>query len=350
MRKVLLMSVMCLLLSTTPAWGTPQKKEASADSYLQIFMKSGIDCGVVIEDATHGDFGLPDPKKRDNWSKCSPAREVQKVRVGGGGAVRDGKRSDTYFAVNTRYQDPYQRRKEIQTDCLAGANPRGTTAMVRTLDADFYVVSVGGLGRDWADYALNVATQTLGGVLPCTFLATYPDYGKSMQPITSQTPSNKQIAPTPKPTTTKPTPEKTITCRIEGKSYKIVGVNPKCPPSGPTANSPRPTASPKATTSEADRNAKIGCSSFPAAIVRLQNASGSTYNKAVVSAQEASFYIIDAALLDFKYEGLRNAQKIIAQYVQDVGWGGKGYVGDINTVRTALATFNMACNSNLKIG
>ena len=102
--------------------------------------------------------------------------------------------------------------------------------------------------------------------------------------------------------------------------------------------------------SEAEKLKNRGCSAFPSAIIRLQNTTGSTYNKAVVSAQEASFHIIDAAQLDKKYDGLRNAQRIIAQYVQDVGWGGKGYFGDINTVRTAIATFNMACNSNLSIG
>jgi hypothetical protein len=105
----------------------------------------------------------------------------------------------------------------------------------------------------------------------------------------------------------------------------------------------------KPTISEADKLKDRGCNSLPGALVRLQNTTGALYNKAIVAVQEASFYIDNAARLDIKYEGLRNAQMIIGRYVQAVSWAGNGYSGDLNTVRTALATFNMGCNTNLTI-
>ena len=103
------------------------------------------------------------------------------------------------------------------------------------------------------------------------------------------------------------------------------------------------------TTSKADQIALVGCKTFPNAIVRLQNASGSSYNSALIAAQDASFNLVQAAGMDSKYQVLSNAQRIIIQYAQSVGWGGKGFSGDINTVRTALATFNSGCKANLSL-
>ena len=143
-----------------------------------------------------------------------------------------------------------------------------------------------------------------------------------------------------KPGTTKTVKGKQYACILKGKKLEWILVSGSSNSQG-DANQ---------TLSDADKLKNQGCRSFPPAIVQLQNASGSTYNKAFISAQEASFYINDAARLESKYQVLDNAQTIIAQYVQDVGWLGKGYFGDINTVRTALATFNSTCNSNLRIG
>ena len=346
-----------LCLSTTNVWGAPQPIEASADAYLELFMKSGIDCGVVIYDATHGDFGLPEANKKDTNSRCAPSSEIRTVRVGSKTDYREGMRSDTYLDISTKSWDPPSFKRSLETACKRGPDPKGTVVWRWTLDAKFTVVSQGGLGKGWADQAVKVVEDSLGGVDTCTILnahiAANPNFGKRVElpPTKGSVTSKPKVKATPTPTSKKTTAEKTITCQINGKPYKIIGIDPKCPPSGTTSKGSTPTPKPSASTiSEADKFMKQGCSSFPSAIVRLQNASGSTYNKAVVSAQEASFYIIDAAQLDSKYEGLRNAQRIIAQYVQDVGWGGRGYFGDINTVRTALATFNMACNSNLRIG
>ena len=99
----------------------------------------------------------------------------------------------------------------------------------------------------------------------------------------------------------------------------------------------------------ADKYASTGCKTFPSAIVRLQNASGAGYGQALIAAQEASFNMSWAGRLDSKYQVLSNAQFIIVQYAQAVGWGGRGYSGDVNVVRTALATFNSGCNSNLSL-
>jgi hypothetical protein len=143
-----------------------------------------------------------------------------------------------------------------------------------------------------------------------------------------------------KPGATKTVKGKQYACILKGKKLEWIFVS--------GGSNSQGDANP--TVSDADKLKSQGCRAFPPAIVQLQNASGSTYNKAFVSAQEATFYINDAARLESKYQGLDNAQRIIVQYVQDVGWLGKGYFGDINTVRTALATFNMACNSNLRIG
>ena len=106
---------------------------------------------------------------------------------------------------------------------------------------------------------------------------------------------------------------------------------------------------PAKTKSEASRMVATGCKSFPSAIVRLQNASGSSYNPAFIAAQEAAFDISQAGRLDSKFQILSNSQRIIIEYAQAVGWGGKGYFGDINVVKTALATFNSNCNSNLSL-
>jgi hypothetical protein len=131
-------------------------------------------------------------------------------------------------------------------------------------------------------------------------------------------------------------------CLVAGKKYQWTPIN-----------EPSKNASPsfKATpgTSEADKLVAAGCKTFPNAIIRLQNSSGSTYNSALIAAQEAASNITQASRLDGKYGILNNAQFIIIQYAQAVGWGGRGYTGDINTVRTALANFNSSCGSSLKL-
>lgn len=132
-------------------------------------------------------------------------------------------------------------------------------------------------------------------------------------------------------------------CLKTNKKFVWVSLNQSSPTNSSASSKP----SPAKTTSQADSFASAGCKTFPAAIVRLQNSSGSAYNSAFVSAQEAAFNIIQAAKLDSKYGILSNAQYIIIQYAQAVGWGGRGYTGDINTVRTAVATLNSECNSNL---
>lgn len=131
----------------------------------------------------------------------------------------------------------------------------------------------------------------------------------------------------------------TYACVLDGKKLKWV------PLAGGSSNK----SSPKPILSEADQYASTGCKTFPSAIVLFQNASGASYNKAFMAAQEAGFNLSQAGRLDSKYQVLSNAQFIIIQYVQAVGFGGRGYSGDVNTVRTALATFNSLCNSNLSI-
>lgn len=131
-------------------------------------------------------------------------------------------------------------------------------------------------------------------------------------------------------------------CLVSGKKYQWTAIN------GPTKNtSPSPNAT--KSISEADKLVATGCKAFPNAIIRLQNSSGSTYNSALIAAQEAASNINQASRLDGKYGILNNAQFIIIQYAQAVGWGGRGYTGDINTVRTALANFNSSCGSSLKL-
>ncbi len=177
-----------------------------------------------------------------------------------------------------------------------------------------------------------------------------------------------QLTPTPKaapPTTTRSTqssiegqscdrPGETksvgaskFACLIVGKKYLWTVLNQENP-SGSTRSN-EPSEKPTTTPSEADKLALAGCKAFPSAIVRLQNSSGSSYNPAFLAAQDAASKIALAARLDGKYGVLSNAQSIIIQYAQAVGWGGKGYLGDINTVRTAVATFNASCGSNLKL-
>ena len=134
---------------------------------------------------------------------------------------------------------------------------------------------------------------------------------------------------------------KVFTCiKLGTKLYWDNGVKP---------GSTNATTSATPTVSAADALVKSGCQSFPSAIVRLQNASGINFNPAFIAAQEAAGKISQAGSMDSKYASLSNAQRIIIQYAQAVGWGGSGYNGDINTVRTALATFNTSCNSNLSL-
>ncbi len=178
---------------------------------------------------------------------------------------------------------------------------------------------------------------------------------KKANPSKTTLASSKSTSPAPQPkssiagtTCSQPGLTKTsgnikFACLLVNKKYIWVSLN-----NSSTANSSSESKpSPSKTISEADSLASKGCKAFPSAIVRLQNTSGSSYNSAFVSAQEASFSISQAARLDAKYGVLSNAQYIIIQYAQAVGWGGRGYTGDINTVRTAVATFNSGCNSNL---
>jgi hypothetical protein len=140
-----------------------------------------------------------------------------------------------------------------------------------------------------------------------------------------------------KPGQTKTINGTTYACLITGKSSKWLFLGQPTTKQAPSSKS------------EADKLVASGCRAFPSAIVRLQNASGSTYNSALIAAQEAAISIAQASRLEGKYGVLNNAQYIIVQYAQAVGWGGRGYSGDINTVRTALATFNASCNSNLTL-
>jgi len=150
-----------------------------------------------------------------------------------------------------------------------------------------------------------------------------------------------------KPGQTKVEKQIKYACLIVGKKYRWTSL------SGPGSTEPNKgaTPSPSATssTSEADKLVAAGCKAFPNAIIRLQNSSGGTYNSALIAAQEAASNINQASRLDGKYGILNNAQFIIIQYAQAVGWGGRGYTGDINTVRTALANFNSSCGSSLKL-
>lgn len=104
-----------------------------------------------------------------------------------------------------------------------------------------------------------------------------------------------------------------------------------------------------ATTTEADSLKRSGCTSFPSAIINLQNATGSASSSALVNAQRASNFIVEAAMLDSKYQSLKTSQFIIIQYVQATNWSGNGFYGDINNVRMAIDNFNSACGSNLSV-
>jgi cell division septation protein DedD len=348
---------------------------ASADFYLQLFMNSpGIDCSVILYSKSNGigDNGLSPGPGSDFKSICSPASKVYEVRFDN--SDRIGKRSQTYLYVNTNIMNSPRFAREGMEKRCSRAGDQDVEAVFQTPDTQFVVIASDGLGTAWAAQAVKVIEESFGGLDSCAFLKAIPDFGKTVYRTAAQSAAaakNKKATPTPKPTTTKPTPAKTEKATQDATSQNVV-VGTVCSKPGATKNvkgkqyacilkgkklewiliSGGSTSQDNANpiVSEADKLKNQGCRSFPPAIVQLQNASGSTYNKAFVSAQEATFYINDAARLESKYQGLDNAQRIIAQYVQDVGWLGKGYVGDINTVRTALATFNMACNSNLKIG
>ena len=162
-------------------------------------------------------------------------------------------------------------------------------------------------------------------------------------PTTTQSKSSIEGLTCKQPGVTKTSNSVKFACLLTNKKYVWVSLNQISP--NTSKSTPKPT--PAKTVSQADSFASTGCKGFPAAIVRLQNSSGSAYNSALISAQDAAFNIIQAARLDSKYGILSNAQYIIIQYAQAVGWGGRGYSGDVNTVRTAVATFNSGCNSNL---
>ena len=166
------------------------------------------------------------------------------------------------------------------------------------------------------------------------------------------TPSKKSQASIAGQTCAKPGQTRTIdkarfACLIVGKKYQWTALNPES--STKSAEPSAPSSSTSSNSTAADRLVLAGCKAFPSAIIRFQNSSGSTYNSALKAAQEASISITQAARLDGRYGVLSNAQFIIVQYAQAVGWGGRGYPGDINTVRTAVATFNSSCGSNLKL-
>ena len=114
-----------------------------------------------------------------------------------------------------------------------------------------------------------------------------------------------------------------------------------------TGNSSNESPAPKI--SRADLAAQAGCSTFPDAIVQFEKAVGQQYGPALIAVQKAAANIQLAKSLDGKYAPLDNAQYIIIQYAQAVGWSGRGYFGDANTVRTAIATFNATCGSSIYI-
>jgi hypothetical protein len=360
----------CIKSGSTLVWS--KSSIASADAYLELFMNSpGIDCDVILRSKSNGigDNGLPPGPGSDFESICSPASKVYEVKFDN--SDRIGKRSSTYVRVETSImQSPRFAREGIEKSCSRGEG-RGPSVDLWTPDVLFLVFSSDGFDTPWVTQAVMVIQESFGGVGPCAFLKAIPDFGKTVYRTAAQSAAaakNKKATPTPKPTTTKPTtpkptPEVTsqnvvvgtvctkagITKTVKGKQYACILKGKKLEwilVSGGSNSQ----GDANQTLSDADKLKNQGCSSFPPAIVQLQNARSSTYNKAFLSAQEASFYIDDAARFDSKYQVLENAQRIIFQYVQDVGWGGKGYVGDINIVRTALATFNSTCNSNLRIG
>ena len=114
-----------------------------------------------------------------------------------------------------------------------------------------------------------------------------------------------------------------------------------------TGNSSNESPAPKI--SRADLAAQAGCSTFPDAIVQFEKAVGQQYGPALIAVQKAAANIQLAKSLDGKYAPLDNAQYRIIQYAQAVGWSGRGYFGDANTVRTAIATFNATCGSSIYI-
>jgi len=140
---------------------------------------------------------------------------------------------------------------------------------------------------------------------------------------------------------------KKLACIQTGKHLTWVQISGSKPSSSPSTSTHSSGSNQSPT--QADSLKAQGCRAFPGAIVSLQQASGAVSNDAFSNAQEASFPIIQAAALDSKYSSLKTAQYIIIQYVQATNWTGSGFTGDINTVRTALDTFNLACGSSLQI-
>lgn len=209
----------CMKSGSKLVWS--KSSVASADAFLQMFMSSpGIDCGVILRSKFNdiGNNGLPPGPSTDLESICSPASKVYEVRFDN--SDRIGKRSRTYVRVDTgEMQSPRFAREGMEKLCSRGNDqlPSATTwiydaAVFYTHDAIFAVFSSDGFDTPWVTQAVEVIKETFGGVGPCAFLKAIPDFGKTVYRTAAQSAAaakNKKATPTPKPTTTKPTPAKT---------------------------------------------------------------------------------------------------------------------------------------------
>lgn len=133
-------------------------------------------------------------------------------------------------------------------------------------------------------------------------------------------------------------------CALKGKVKTWISISGTKATPKATATTV-PSSAPKQ--SQADSLVVQGCASFPAAIVALGRQKGP--GPELMNAQNAAYFIQQAAALDSKYQTLKTAQNVIIQYAQATNWTGKGYLGDINTVRFAIDTFNSACGSNIHL-
>lgn len=209
----------CIKSGSTLVWS--KSSIASADAYLELFMNSpGIDCDVILRSKSNGIGynGLPPGPGSDFESICSPASKVYEVKFDN--SDRIGKRSSTYVRVETSImQSPRSARERMEKLCPRGNDqlPSPTpwiydAAVFYTHDTIFSVFSGDGFDTPWAIQAVEVIKETFGGVGPCAFLKAIPDFGKTVYRTAAQSAAaakNKKATPTPKPTTTKPTPAKT---------------------------------------------------------------------------------------------------------------------------------------------
>lgn len=311
-------------------------KIPNPDLYLTAFMSSGIDCGIVDNyDKTPGISGC---------SSSLDAYYVDKDEFGR--PIMFGKKN-FYVSVANSSLNSDKMIFDIKLICEGKFNePKGT---------EYYFIPgvrfsiTAGFNRNideaWLGQARAFVKKEFAALTACEFVKKYP---KSM--ILHSSEKAPQVKPSPSKNSTasvkKTTPkESTVLCTINGLKVKVTGIKPSCP----KKSSAIPPATEPQAVSEADKYAQIGCGVFPSAVLRLQNASPRNYGDALVALQEADFNFVLAAGKDKKYLSLNNAARIIIQYAQSQGFGGKGYIGDINTVRTALATLNTSCNSDLSI-